>query len=268
MQRVRMATVILRSNTISLRILYGEKSIFTSTAFRKEENIPDKTHKVVDKNGTKKKLQLLKWNKTNLALFGPIIIEDKKKSKENNPPSAKKQKKTTESDDLLLPIGLWSDSSVELKLGKTSSSKSSNKTGDEIHVRGAKKQKQIVTVVREPSDKVQTKPEPIHERLNLQSITLAENVLPRAPYFEKDDVILPFPMVLKKEFFPPASKDIISIASAKVDVPSVTQVLSKTMSEKSEMMLALWRKRKIAEIGEDGLREFMKGRYFTSACSI
>lgn len=265
MHGFRTATVIFRSNIVWLRILNGEKSIFTSTTFLKEEDIPVKLYKVVDKKAHKRKLQLLKWNKTNLALFGPIIKEDKKKLKENNSPVAKEEKTAFESDDSLLPIGLWNESSVELKHSKTSFSNNNVKTAHKNHV--LTKQNEIITVLKEPSNKVQAKQDPTHERVNLQSITLAENVLPSAPYFQKDDIVLPFPMVLKKEFIPPASKDIITIASAKVDVPSVTQVLNKTMSDKSEMMLALWRKRKIAEIGEDGLKEFMKGHYFNIACS-
>ncbi|KAI9565427.1 hypothetical protein GHT06_009219 [Daphnia sinensis] len=258
MHGVRTATVILRSNIIWVRIRNGEKSIFTSTKFRKEENVPDKLYKVVDKKANKRKLQLLKWNKTNLALFGPIIKEDKKKLKENNSPVAKKEQTGIEPDDLLLPISLWNESSVELKLSKSSFSNNNLKTAHENPVLDAEKQNQITTVLREPTNKVQAEQHPSHERVNFQSITLAENVVPSAPYFQKDDIILPFPMVLKKEFRPPALKEIITIASAKVDVPSVTQVLNKTMSDKSEMMLALWRKRKIAEIGEDGLKEFMK----------
>lgn len=274
MHGFRTATVIFRSNIVWLRILNGEKSIFTSTTFLKEEDIPVKLYKVVDKKAHKRKLQLLKWNKTNLALFGPIIKEDKKKLKENNSPVAKEEKTAFESDDSLLPIGLWNESSVELKHSKTSFSNNNVKTAHKNHVLTKQndrilttKQNENITVLREPSNKVQAKQDPTHERVNFQSITLAENVLPSAPYFQKDDIVLPFPMVLKKEFIPPASKDIITIASAKVDVPSVTQVLNKTMSDKSEMMLALWRKRKIAEIGEDGLKEFMKGHYFNIACS-
>lgn len=265
MHGFRTATVIFRSNIVWLRILNGEKSIFTSTTFLKEEDIPVKLYKVVDKKAHKRKLQLLKWNKTNLALFGPIIKEDKKKLKENNSPVAKEEKTAFESDDSLLPIGLWNESSVELKHSKTSFSNKNVKTAHKNHVLTKQndrilttKQNEIITVLKEPSNKVQAKQDQTHERVNFQSITLAENVLPSAPYFQKDDIVLPFPMVLKKEFIPPASKDIITIASAKVDVPSVTQVLNKTMSDKSEMMLALWRKRKIAEIGEDGLKEFMK----------
>lgn len=86
-------------------------------------------------------------------------------------------------------------------------------------------------------------------------------LIPNSPFYNKDNIIFPFPMVLKKESLS-SSKEIITIASAKVDVPSVTQILSKTMSEKSEMMLSLWRKRKIAEIGDEGLREYMKGHIF------
>lgn len=274
MHGFRTATVIFRSNIVWLRILNGEKSIFTSTTFLKEEDIPVKLYKVVDKKAHKRKLQLLKWNKTNLALFGPIIKEDKKKLKENNLPVAKEEKTAIESDNSLLPIGLWNESSVELKHSKTSFSNKNVKTAHKNHVLTKQndrilttKQNEIITVLKEPSNKVQAKQDQTHERVNFQSITLAENVLPSAPYFQKDDIVLPFPMVLKKEFIPPASKDIITIASAKVDVPSVTQVLNKTMSDKSEMMLALWRKRKIAEIGEDGLKEFMKGHYFNIACS-
>ncbi|XP_059352066.1 mitochondrial genome maintenance exonuclease 1-like isoform X2 [Daphnia carinata] len=256
MHGVRTATVIFRSNIIRLRILNGEKSIFTSTTFRKDEDIPEKLYKVVDKKAHKRKLQLLKWNKTNLALFGPIIKEDKKKLKENNSPVGKKEKTAIEADDSLLPISLWNESSVELKLSKTGFPNNTVKIAHKNLALEATKP--ITTVLRESSSKVQTKQHPTHESVNFQSIKLAENILPSAPYFQKDDIILPFPMVLKKEFIPPTSKDIITIASAKVDVPSVTQVLNKTMSDKSEMMLALWRKRKIAEVGEEGLKEFMR----------
>ena len=45
-------------------------------------------------------------------------------------------------------------------------------------------------------------------------------------------------------------------------VPSVTMVLNQTMSESSAIALALWRKRKIAEVGEEGFKLFMQGTHF------
>lgn len=90
-------------------------------------------------------------------------------------------------------------------------------------------------------------------------LTSESSYLPSTPFFLQNNVVLPFPMVMKNKPSNFSLDGIVTLGSIKADVPSVTQVLNKTMSDKSEMMLALWRKRKIAEVGEEGLRDFMRG---------
>lgn len=257
---VRVSSIILRSENIWLKILYhGEKSISTSKLHWKEANTREKSRKTEEEKSTsKRRLQQVKWNSTNLALFGPVIKEEKRKTKEKNIQTVddqKKAKKPFGSDELLLPVSLWDNSSVELKLEKSRYTKFSK-------VKSRLEETKVPHIVQIPILPEVKEPEqcpaPNDKPLINSCDTVTEIILPNAPFFQKDDIILPFPMVLNKHVTP-CPNQIYTIASAKVDVPSVTQVLNKTMSDKSEMMLALWRKRKIAEVGEEGLKEFMRG---------
>ena len=258
----RISSIILRSVNIWFRkILYHEeKSFSTSNVHRKEANTREKLHETEEEKSTKRKEQLVKWNSTNLALFGPIIKEltKKQKAKEKSTPVDDK-KKARKSFASILPASLWHESSVELKVSRKAPYQKQVKNTnfpEEI------KLPHIVqgTILQNEAELEQTSDPNERPALN-NCDTFREISLPTTPFFKKDDIIFPFPMVFSKQKCVPSScpNEIYTIASAKVDVPSVTQVLNKTMSDKSEMMLALWRKRKIAEIGEEGLKEFMRG---------
>jgi hypothetical protein len=259
---VKMTSVILRSDNIWLKVLLGKKSIFTSTALWKEDNTLEESSKPsTDQKNRKTIRQLIAWRKTDLALFGPLIKEKKTKKKKEK--TAADPVKVDNPIGNLLPINLLNASTVKLNLKAHNSPKSGDvvelvvPTTDNTSGPGDTKSFLSLKTPKESSNKVPPKTKSLIE--NVKDITFAENILPSTPFFKKDEIIHPFPMVLLKECSPPNSKEILTIASAKVDVPSVTQVLSKTMSDKSEMMLALWRKRKIAEVGEEGLKEFMRG---------
>lgn len=313
MRVVRVTNILLRSNNAWLGILYrGDKKIFTSVSRFKEAN-PLEIFNKSDEDEEKivRKKQQVKWHKTNLALFGPIIKEKKVKNKISD--ESKRPKRETGAQNIPLPISLWNGSSVQIKLGKKGNYKvkQEEKIDDNIQVSQSTEVSHInatsldKTITKEPNQidgetnlvkknkerkltksakkKVETfqgatnspdvppttpvksiKVEP-EEKLVIvkeddrKPTIETTDVLPTTPFFVKNDIILPFPMILSKQNLPTSTKDIVTIASAKVDVPSVTQVLNKTMSDKSEMMLALWRKRKIVEVGEEGLKDFMRG---------
>ena len=73
------------------------------------------------------------------------------------------------------------------------------------------------------------------------------------------NTVIPFPMVLEKVIETTATNEIITVSGSDSKVPSVTQVLSVTMPDSSAIALAMWRKRKIAEVGEEGFKEYMRG---------
>ena len=253
---VKMTSIILRSDNIWLKVLLGKKSIFTSTGLWKENiTLEESSKPSTDPKNRKTIRQLIAWRKTDLALFGPLIKEKKTKKKKEK--TAADPVKVDNPIGNLLPINFLNASTVKLHLKTHNSPKSVVPTTD--NTTGDTKSTLTPKTPKESSNKVPPKTKSLIE--NVKDITFAENILPSTPFFKKDEIIHPFPMVLikEKECSPPNSKEILTIASAKVDVPSVTQVLSKTMSDKSEMMLALWRKRKIAEVGEEGLKEFMRG---------
>ncbi|XP_046445847.1 mitochondrial genome maintenance exonuclease 1-like isoform X1 [Daphnia pulex] len=250
MYGVKMTSIILRSDNVWLKILLGKKFIFTSTASWKEPTDVDEK--------TKRRQQQIERQKTDLALFGPIIKEKKtRKKKEINTPDPIKVDNTINSEELL-PINLWNLPKEQFKITKAPYSKKHLMPTDNTISSEGTEHSSSIKDSKETSNKVPPKRKPLAEKKVNNEITFSENIEPSTPFFKKDEIILPFPMVLKKECTLPSSKEILSIASAKVDVPSVTQVLSKTMSDKSEMMLAMWRKRKIAEVGEEGLKEFMR----------
>lgn len=61
-------------------------------------------------------------------------------------------------------------------------------------------------------------------------------------------------------------KIIVSSETTVVEVPkrhlpSVTNILNSTMSEKSKAALEAWKKNKIEELGEDGFNEYNKGKF-------
>ena len=253
-----MTRIILRSDNIWLKILLEKKSIFTSTALWKEETtLEESSNPAVDEK-IKKRIQKIEWQKTDLALFGPIIKEKKTRKKKENKTSDPVKVDGIINTEEPLPVNLWNTPKVQLKITKAPYSKKHLVLNDAICSEDTENSSSIKDL-KETSNKVRSKQKPLAEKVN-NEVTFLENTEPSTPFFKKDEIILPFPMVLNKEYTPPSSKDILTIESAKVDVPSVTQVLSKTMSDKSEMMLAMWRKRKIAEVGEEGLKEFMKGR--------
>jgi len=79
------------------------------------------------------------------------------------------------------------------------------------------------------------------------------------PFIEKDNILLPFPMVMNKKPAIQSSQEIYSIPNNYPrSLPSVTSILNITMPESSAIALATWRKRKIAEIGEEGFELFMR----------
>ncbi|XP_062851031.1 mitochondrial genome maintenance exonuclease 1 [Trichomycterus rosablanca] len=61
--------------------------------------------------------------------------------------------------------------------------------------------------------------------------------------------------------------------SSQVSIPSVTKILQKTMSEQQLFYLERWKRRKIAELGEEGFKQytmnlFRQGRLFHAAIDV
>ena len=84
------------------------------------------------------------------------------------------------------------------------------------------------------------------------------------PFTEKNNILLPFPLVMNKQSVTQSSQEIYSIPNNYPrSLPSVTSILSITMPESSAIALATWRKRKIIDIGEEGLEIFMRGLFKT-----
>lgn len=64
------------------------------------------------------------------------------------------------------------------------------------------------------------------------------------------------------ETFTTVSSDIIVHETPKRDIPSVTNILNVTMSEKSKAALENWKKNMIEKLGEDGFNEYSKGTIY------
>ena len=201
-----------------------------------------------------KPLQVINSYKTDLALFGPII-KTKRVKKEKTTKSIENQ--------LLAPLALASQLREDVSIsesGKERKKKSSKNKSSQVLVSSAESLNiSAPAAIHKDLDLTKVNEEKSLQQKNEQT---TEVVQPAAnPFFQKNDgVILPFPMLLNKQSEPTAtSKEIFTISSTERKMPSVTQILNMTMNETSIMMLALWRKRKIAEVGEEGFQEFMKG---------
>lgn len=82
------------------------------------------------------------------------------------------------------------------------------------------------------------------------------------PFIEKNKILLPFPMVVNKQPVTQSFSEIYSIPNSYPrNLPSVTSILNVTLPESSTIALATWRKRKIAEVGEEGFELFMRGLF-------
>ncbi len=195
------------------------------------------------KNAFKKRV-IVKWNITNRKLFGPIIGKDKNIKDGDNKcyaysiENVSSNKDNIDGSSKLLPVGLWGCQELFEKQIKRKQSPASTRAVQ--------------------TSSISTGEETLENEEELTS------KLPDQPFFKKDKLLLPFPMLVGKRGAQTeaASEEISSLTSPEENLPSVTQILKDTVSEESEMVLELWRKRKISEVGEEGLKEYMRGNDF------
>lgn len=64
------------------------------------------------------------------------------------------------------------------------------------------------------------------------------------------------------EKFAASAGTILREAPKRADLPSVTNILNVTMSEKSKAALENWKKNMIEKLGEDGFKKYSGGRVF------
>lgn len=268
----------------------------SSSTVRKDSQ----THTTEEKNA--RRVTQMKWQATNKQFYGPVVKEtDDKKKRASSlfkfKDSTKKllpvglwsdlavQKygrkiqivnaiRSSSSDaDKPLPIKarddpspstLLSDSSNDadrplIKVPEASRSQSAALINDST----PDKPLTVMPAPSQPSSTVlrSSSHEPCPTVLEPQVATSPE--LPGLPFYQKNNVILPFPMVpgTKKVLLEDGGTgtEISSLPSPEEKYPSVTTILKETMTKDNEAVLDAWRKRKIAEVGEDGFREFMRG---------
>lgn len=233
-----------RFTSCSLCIKIG-RTVFSSASCKKDTKLSiDATKNVL------KKRVIVKWNITNRKLFGPIIGNSKNiKDGDNNSHAYSIENVSSNKDNIdgsskLLPVGLWGCQELFEKQIKRKQSPASTRA-------------------------VQTSSILTGEE-TLENEEEQTSKLPDQPFFQKDGVVLPFPMLLGKRGaqMEPAPKEISSLTSPEENLPSVTQILKDTVSKESEMVLELWRKRKISEVGEEGFKEYMRGMILKNVYNI
>lgn len=175
---------------------------------------------------TYKKRALLKWNKIDKCFFGPIIKRQGGLTKDSSSSDSPRITPANVERTKPIPAGLW----CQLAVGRY----------------GKKRQ-----LMRSLSSAVSLPPE-----------TVVVPTLPDQPFFHKDNMIVPFPMFLDKSVDNVShTEEIFSLPGPEFKLPSVTQILRDTMPKESEVFLNVWRKRKIAEIGEEGFKTYMRGNW-------
>jgi hypothetical protein len=97
------------------------------------------------------------------------------------------------------------------------------------------------------------------------SSTANELVAPKVeeiPFFtQKNGVILPFPFIMRDKISKEeADHPIMTIPRIHQSVPTISQVLNDTKPESSIFALAIWRKRLIAEVGEEKFNQLQQGK--------
>ena len=82
------------------------------------------------------------------------------------------------------------------------------------------------------------------------------------PFFtQKNGVILPFPFIIRDKILKEeADHPIMTIPRIQQSVPTISQVLNDTKPESSIFALAIWRKRLIAEVGEEKFNQLQQGK--------
>ena len=206
-----------------------------------------------------KKLVQVKWQITDMMMpfYGPIIQQNGDKT---TTPSMVASCQTFDYKTVkLLPVGLWSNREVErgrAKLHFAVRRKSTKADGP------TKKSSKKLPDESSKASVPQPTLEPAAEPFPADSTHLTGELPPPGqPFFERNSIVLPFPMVLDKKSPEEGteSKEISTLPGPETELPSVTTILSKTRSKESELALTLWKKRKIAEVGEEGYKEFMRG---------
>jgi len=64
------------------------------------------------------------------------------------------------------------------------------------------------------------------------------------------------------EKFATSAETILRETPKRADLPSVTNILNLTMSEKSKAALENWKKNMIEKLGEDGFKKYSGGRVY------
>ena len=258
-----ISTIINRKSGWIKNIFLKKQLVHASLRHFKEIKSPAAVTGEVIKLKKDRELGRHNWFDTDLALFGPII-KTKKIRKE------KTTKSNPSASENVVVTGCATEKKRRIKSTKPLAISTADVAAQTTDLKPIKISDSSSTKTSSVKTSEQEKREQSQAALSLAN-----------PFFQRDDVILPFPMVLNKQFKPEsqASKEIFTLSSTEKKMPSVTQVLNLTMSENSMMMLALWRKRKIAEVGEEGFQDFMKGykhyvfilyrlKYTSSLCII
>lgn len=192
-----------------------------------------------------KKKIIINWHKTNQMLFGPVVEEKKtKKTKEASKTEKPNLKTFKIASGTLIPINIWTTTSPQSFRPR----RIIRKKSDVTDINGIN----VCNLESIANPKLQTNG-PIASLV--QPIAHA----PQTPFYVKEEILYPFPFMINKPKKSTDVGEIISLPSQNLAIPSITEVLSKTRSESSELALAAWRRKKIAEVGEDGLEEFMRG---------
>lgn len=209
-----------------------------------------------------RKKVMINWHKTNQQLFGPVVQEKKQRKKTDPKKNEHRDIKSSKiTNGALIPINLWQTvdpaSFRTRKLGKENRESTCNKNNNAIDA------KSIVGVSSDVNQmNIAPCPEPLLKSKEAVATPIkSANHLPETPFYAQDGILFPFPLTINKSNASSPSSEIYSLRSQKLAFPSVTEILSKTRSDASELALAVWRKKKIAEVGEEGLEEFMQGFY-------
>jgi len=139
-------------------------------------------------------------------------------------------------------------------LSKTTKGLSNNET---VSATEAVKARLHKSVPKESSNKVASKP----DRSNM------ENKKHNFNFKRLPDIVIKnlpsFPIMNNKQESPAQSTEVLSISGsddpATIKFPSVTKILTQTMSPESKLALEEWKKRMIEQLGEHGFQMHQKG---------